>query len=343
MAMALGLVLLWLLPPLSHARSPEPAGPGPTFRFFLPLAEANPSGRLGRGLPVTSDQPQAYVLQEGDNLADLAVELGRDVSTMACVTPSANYPLKDLKPGQAITIPSASYLCHTVQPGETLASIATHFDVDVNVLVETPWNELDGVDVSLESGRRLLIFGAQRPAIEGERLIPVEPTQDSAQQGAEQIDRPDESLPAAPDPGAAPLEPPPPAADSPPLEEPWPYGDGQFIWPIEGVISQGFHNGHKAIDIAADFGLPVVAADNGVVKKAGWSEIGYGLRVVIDHQIDYLTLYGHFSEIVVEEGQVVEKGQLIGYIGSTGNSTGPHLHFELRDFGYLIDGRSLLP
>ncbi|MBV7329737.1 M23 family metallopeptidase [Chloroflexi bacterium TSY] len=69
---------------------------------------------------------------------------------------------------------------------------------------------------------------------------------------------------------------------------------------------------------------------------------GYGYFVIIDHNIDYITLYGHLSEVFVAEGQVVGAGDVIGKVGSTGNSTGPHLHFEIRDFGRLIDPLILL-
>ena len=109
-----------------------------------------------------------------------------------------------------------------------------------------------------------------------------------------------------------------------------------------GVISQGFHSRHKALDIAVKIGTPVRAVDNGIVVKSGYSTVGYGGRIIIDHQIDYTTHYAHLTQALVEEGDVVQKGQIIGYVGSTGNSTGPHLHFELRDFGNLIDPRPLL-
>ena len=98
-----------------------------------------------------------------------------------------------------------------------------------------------------------------------------------------------------------------------------------------------------AVDLAAPRGTPVYAADTGRVVKAGWSEIGYGYRIIIDHGIDYVTLYAHLSEYYVQPGDIVQKGEIIGRVGSTGNSTGPHLHFEIRDYGYLIDPLLVLP
>ncbi len=137
------------------------------------------------------------------------------------------------------------------------------------------------------------------------------------------------------------------AASRPPAFSGWRYGDGVFAWPLAADvawISQGFRHGqHMAIDLAAPAGTEVLAADTGRVIKAGWNENGYGYRVVIDHGIDYVTLYAHLGEYYVQEGDVVTQGQAIGAVGSTGNSTGPHLHFEVRDFGYLIDPLLVLP
>jgi murein DD-endopeptidase MepM/ murein hydrolase activator NlpD len=316
--------MLWALtgrPALAEQIAPQSKQ---RHRVFLPIAIANPTALHGHGVLPPAGQQQTYVLAEGDDLTDLAVELGRDVATMACVTPSGVYPLSLLRPGQEIVIPSPEYLCHTVLPDETVISIAEGYQVDPAVLAALPWNELNSVDAVLQPGRRLLVFGAVRP----------------------EVARPAPSAPQ-PAPTAAPtVAPTPPAEqvfDASAVAAPiWPYGDGQFIWPVQGEISQDYHARHRGVDIATAFGREVVAADNGAVVKAGWTDAGYGLRVVIDHNIDYITLYAHLSEIYVEEGQVVVKGQVIGRIGSTGNSTGPHLHFELRDFGYLIDPLRLL-
>jgi murein DD-endopeptidase MepM/ murein hydrolase activator NlpD len=107
-------------------------------------------------------------------------------------------------------------------------------------------------------------------------------------------------------------------------------GTGSFVWPTSGVITQKYWDRHKAIDIGAPTGTPVVAADSGYVATAGWSEYGYGKYVVIDHGNGFQTLYAHLSTILVEIGQSVGKGTRIGSVGTTGNTTGPHLHFEIR-------------
>ena len=125
--------------------------------------------------------------------------------------------------------------------------------------------------------------------------------------------------------------------------EPWSYGDGQFTWPVHGVISQGWKPEHPALDLAADAGTIVVAADTGVVEQAGWNTQGYGWLVIIDHRNGYRTYYAHLKSIWIGTGDRVVEGQPIGLVGSTGNSTGPHVHFEVRDYGVRVDPRGVLP
>jgi len=118
---------------------------------------------------------------------------------------------------------------------------------------------------------------------------------------------------------------------------------GAFMWPTTGRITQYPWWGHMAIDIGTATGTPIYAADAGYVLEAGWTNVGYGLYVVIDHGNGYRTLYGHMSAITAQAGQSVQKGQLIGRVGSTGNSTGPHLHFEVYQNGVLQDPLNYLP
>lgn len=126
----------------------------------------------------------------------------------------------------------------------------------------------------------------------------------------------------------------------------WIQGTGQLGWPVSGEITSpygyrvhpiwGTTIYHSGIDIGVDEGTPVHAADGGVVVWSGWMG-GYGYAVVIDHGNGLSTLYGHNSELAVDEGQSVAKGQVISYAGSTGNSTGPHVHFEVRVNGDPVD------
>ena len=121
-----------------------------------------------------------------------------------------------------------------------------------------------------------------------------------------------------------------------------PQGSGAMIWPINGPITSPFgwrthpifgsKRFHSGLDIGGDYGLPIHAAQSGVVSHAGWIG-GYGNTVMIDHGGGIVTLYGHNQSLAVSVGQSVSQGQVIAYCGSTGNSTGPHCHFEVRRNG----------
>lgn len=120
-------------------------------------------------------------------------------------------------------------------------------------------------------------------------------------------------------------------------------GTGRFVWPTSGSITQGFKPLHQAIDIGSWTGAPVKASDSGYVAAAGWSNVGYGYYVVIDHSNGFQTLYGHLSRYFVAAGDSVAQGTVIGLVGTTGNSTGPHLHFEIRQNGIMRNPFGFLP
>ncbi|RLC67408.1 MAG: hypothetical protein DRI48_02400 [Chloroflexi bacterium] len=120
-------------------------------------------------------------------------------------------------------------------------------------------------------------------------------------------------------------------------------GTGQFQWPVLGRLTQGYWYGHRAIDIGAATGSAVVASDGGFVSFAGWTDVGYGYLIVIDHANGFATYYAHLSNFYVSTGQAVARGQVIGAVGSTGWSTGPHLHFEVRYYGVQHNPRAYLP
>lgn len=128
-------------------------------------------------------------------------------------------------------------------------------------------------------------------------------------------------------------------------------GTGIMGYPSDGVITSsfgyrvhpvlGYSRFHAGLDFGADYGSPIKAADSGIVIFAGWYG-GYGQAVIVDHGSGITTLYGHASELYVSEGQTVQRGQVIAAIGSTGLSTGPHLHFEVRLSGEPADPANYL-
>lgn len=114
-----------------------------------------------------------------------------------------------------------------------------------------------------------------------------------------------------------------------------------FIRPLNGgVVTSDFgprsRNNHQGIDIAADTGTPIFASMSGVIKTADWIE-GYGYAVIIQHENNTETLYAHCSVLHTEQNQTVQQGDTIAEVGSTGNSTGPHLHFEIIKDGVHMD------
>jgi murein DD-endopeptidase MepM/ murein hydrolase activator NlpD len=116
-----------------------------------------------------------------------------------------------------------------------------------------------------------------------------------------------------------------------------PSGTYTFVWPANNHYLSGtdfLPNAHPGIDIAAGMGAAIYASDTGVIVFAGWSTRGYGNLIIIDHGNGWQTAYAHLSQINVACGGAIYQGQVLGLSGSTGNSTGPHLHFEMRSDVY---------
>lgn len=124
-----------------------------------------------------------------------------------------------------------------------------------------------------------------------------------------------------------------------------PEATGEFIWPsaFQALSGGDFREGHPGLDLSTPSGSPVSAADTGLVIFAGWSGLGYGNAILIDHGNGYQTLYAHLSQVSIYCGAKVEKGKLIGLSGNTGNSSGPHLHFEVRVPGGYVNPLKVLP
>jgi murein DD-endopeptidase MepM/ murein hydrolase activator NlpD len=139
--------------------------------------------------------------------------------------------------------------------------------------------------------------------------------------------------------GGAPI-----SAAAPVAQAPAPsYG---YIWPAYGNITTYFmENGHKGIDIDGfgQYGAPIASVATGQVVLASWSDWGLGYHVIVDHGDGMRTVYAHLSEIWVSQGQYVGQGEAVGALGSTGYSTGPHLHFEMHYYGSVVDPLAYLP
>ena len=117
---------------------------------------------------------------------------------------------------------------------------------------------------------------------------------------------------------------------------------GRFMWPVQGLITQYPVSYHMAVDIANSSAPPIAAGDSGTISFAGCVRYGYGCHVIINHGDGFQTLYAHLSSYNVEAGDKVARGQVIGRMGSTGRSSGTHLHFEVRKNGVLLNPLSFL-
>lgn len=285
-----------MLAPIVASNHPNFFGTSSQQQAFAPIVLSASTQAEPGSTDVTQkvrDKILRYIVESGDTFSSVAKKF--DISVDTVLWQNDLNENSTLRPGQVLEILPVTGIAHTVSRGDTIYSIAKKYKANAQSIVDFPFNTFsDDETFGLSVGQILIVpdgVQPEAPAI----LAPL--------------------LPVAqfrPNVGVNP-------------------GTGQFIWPTSGVISQNFTWYHKGIDIANPSYPPIVAADSGVVTIAGWIDnTGYGNRVMIDHGNGYITLYGHMSRIIVSVGQKVGKGQLIGYEGSTGRSTGPHLHFEIR-------------
>jgi murein DD-endopeptidase MepM/ murein hydrolase activator NlpD len=246
-------------------------------------------------VPDGSDLVKTYRVRAGDTLVGIASKYG--VSMMTVWWANDLKAKDDLKVGQVLRIPPVTGLIIKVTAQDTLESLAARYSVTGTDILAT--NGL--TDSNLVVGQTLVVPGAKGKAIPAPAKTPAKtPTKSS---GGGTITR----APAT-------------------------YTGGKFTWPVAGggnYISQYFHYGHYALDIAADYGSTVRAAAAGTVTFAGWKSNGGGYQVWIAHGSGLYTTYNHMSAVSVGAGQHVSRGQHIGGVGQSGNASGPHCHFEV--------------
>jgi len=203
-----------------------------------------------------------------------------------------------IKPGQVLEIPPVTGVVYNVTAGDNIYAIAKKYHVDAQNIVNFPFNDFSDPDTfQLTTGQLLYV-----PDGTIEEAAPVSTGQQyfaTAQAGVQ--------------------------------------GTSRFIWPTTGGITTYPVWYHMAVDIANSSLPPILAADTGTITYSGCLDYGYGCHIIIDHGNGFQTLYAHLSSIEVGAGQTVSQGQRIGVMGSTGRSTGPHLHFEIRTGGTLVN------
>ncbi|MFH0828887.1 MAG: peptidoglycan DD-metalloendopeptidase family protein [Candidatus Kerfeldbacteria bacterium] len=251
------------------------------------------------GIPQRSDVT-TYIVQNGDTLGGIANRYGVTQKTILSANSISNADF--LKPGQELLIPPITGVLHKVAKGETVASLAKKYEVDAQDILD--FNHLaDASAIAVD--QTLMVPGGTLP----------EPTP---------VPQPSGSAPGYRGriPGSAPS-----------------IGGGKLNWPTVGrKINQYFRYGHTGIDAECKYSNPLYAARDGTVSAVIYQRYGYGYHIIVSHAGGLQTLYGHASKIFVKPGQRVARGQSIAMCGSTGRSSGTHVHFET-----IVNGRKVNP
>lgn len=240
-----------------------------------------------------------------DSIIEYGVQEGDTVASIAnkfgvsedTIRWENNLSKDKIKVGQNLKILPVTGIAHTVSKGDTVYSIAKKYDSEAQAIVDFPFNTFAD-DETFE-----LAIG--QTIIVPEGVMPTATATPRVRQ-------------MTPNAGTV-------------------VASGQFVWPAQGSITQRFSWYHPGIDIANNTSPLIVAADSGRVTYAGWDSSGYGNMVLIDHGNGYITRYGHMSQIMVISGQTVGRGQSVGRMGTTGHSTGIHLHFEIYQNGVRVN------
>ncbi len=256
-----------------------------------------------------------YTVQDGDTISTIAHRFSVNIGTILW-----NNNLTDrqyIRPGDVLKIPAASGILVTVKKGDTLSRLAVKYDGDAAEIAKANQLSADG---ALTVGSELLIPGGQPPALVQVRTQVVANETPVKRPIVSDSGDASESEPVVP----------PSSIPKPPKADVSGVASTHLAWPTSGhVITQYYGWKHTGIDIDGDYSSPLYAAADGVVEKAGWNTGGYGLMILIDHPNGMKTRYGHASKMFVKAGETVKKGDVIAMMGTTGRSTGTHLHFEV--------------
>jgi LysM repeat protein len=293
----------------------------PNFKAYDTVQSVSRKAELFTLIPTRSrNEVITYTVATGDSVFAISRGFGIDPESILW----ANYDLLNDNPdmvtaGMDLRIPPVKGVLYEWQEGDTLSAVADRFDADVEEILSWSGNQLDLTNPEFIIGQIIMIPGGHREFRQW--LVPTIP------RGAAGVSRALYGSGVCPGgyEGA--------------------FGSGAFIWPASNHTLSGndYWSGHLAIDIGAGEGAPIYAADSGVVVFSGPAAGGYGNMIMIDHGNGYQTLYAHLSQVIAGCGRSVQQGQTIGIAGSTGKSTGPHLHFEVRYLGGFVSPWYVLP
>lgn len=251
------------------------------------------------GVASVRTSPITYTVQNGDTISGIARRFGISANTILWENDMTATSV--IKAGMRLTILPASGVSHTIASGQTLGAIASLYGVEPSAIMKA--NGITNPN-QLRIGEKLVIPG-------GNKIVAA---QTPARQITQSVSKSLSIIKNIIKPGPSAVV---------------PAGD-RMAWPTTGhTITQYFSWRHTGVDIANRIGTPIYAAQSGTVITAGWNSGGYGNQILILHPDGKKTRYGHLSAFSVNVGQKVAKGQYIAAMGSTGHSTGPHLHFEV--------------
>ena len=292
----------------NQPRLPEWPGTSTSYAGGIPrLALLNTTIPSRPRMDVTT-----YTVQDGDTVFGIAERFGLSPETIFWGNREIlNDNPHQLRAGQVLNILPTNGTYHKWSTGESLHRVAEFYGVDPLVIIEWPGNKLDAYTFNvdqpeIEAGTYLIVPSGKRAFIDW---------------GPPRIYRDNPAVARTYGPGHCGT-----IVDGA-------VGGGTFVWPTTANYLSGYDYNpaanHPGIDIAGRIGNPIYTVDAGVVVYAGWSNSGYGYLIVLDHGNGWQSMYAHLSAIAVTCGQSVFQGGNIGSLGSSGNSTGPHLHFEL--------------
>ncbi len=299
----------------------------PSVSLPPPVNVAAGDSGIGRNLELKTNIPErprfspvTYQVTAGDALFSIAKQFGVKPESILFSNKSVlNDNPENLTPGMTLTIPPTDGLLYTWGKGDTVQKVADEFKAKADDILSFPGNNIDLTDPQIKPGTVVMIPGGSRELVDWTQFIPT------ISRGATGAGTGTSNIGTNACSGG-------------------PVGSG-FIWPTNGphtISGNDYGPSHLGIDITAVY-TPVLAASAGVVVIAqGGYNYGYGNFVEIDHGNGYATVYAHLSQINVTVCEGVAMGQVIGISGSTGNSTGPHLHFEIRKGGSSVNPWELL-
>jgi len=278
-----------------------------------------------------SEETRYYTIKSGDALATIANKFGVTVGTLIWANNLTERSI--LRIGDSLKIPPVSGVLHLVKRGDTIASIANKYGVETSEIYDA--NHLTKESI-LTVGKELIVPGGTPPV-----PIAVKPAKPTTKPTTVAV-RPD--IPLTRITGKALdlyqeiVKTPDDTRSKPPDADLEKAADTKLLWPTRlHIINQYYGWKHTGVDFDGDYTDPIYASEDGIVEKAGWNNSGYGLMILIDHQNGYKTRYGHGSKIFVQEGDKVKRGQVIAMVGTTGRSTGTHLHYEVYKNGKRVN------